>query len=307
MKTTSIRIITTFACAALLASCVSASKYEALEKQYADAQTRLTEAEERAAAGAAKIETLESEAAKSVAAAAESRKKIESLEARLAASEKALAENQAKQKALESRNADLEKETQKKLTEQEKKLTAEIAELKKQLKDQASSAATAQNRGVTENADAQGSAAIAEVLGKELAAQGVQITRVENQVTLLIDERVFFDSGSALLKPESRDVLGRIAAVLKRFPDRRIYVEGHTDDREIGSKIRAKYPTNWELAAARAVMVVRYLVEDADLAENRFAALSHSRNRPVASNDTAEGRAKNRRIEIVIVEPGAKK
>lgn len=277
--------------------CVSASKYEMLEKEYADSQTSLAEAEQKTSKQAEDISTLQEDLKKSVSSAAAAQKRLQSLEVELAKLKKELAARKSKQKSLESQNQALIQKAEKDLAAREKALTAEIADLKKQIA--ASGDAGPNTTGTTKRISTKD---LVVSLGKELATEGVTIERVENQVTLSINEKVFFDSGSALLKIESREILRRIAAVLKRFPERKIYIEGHTDDREIGKKIRARYPTNWELAAARAVMVVRYLVEDSGLSEQRFAAMSFARNRPVASNDSAEGRSKNRRIEIVIVE-----
>jgi chemotaxis protein MotB len=78
-------------------------------------------------------------------------------------------------------------------------------------------------------------------------------------------------------------------------------VEGHTDDVPIGLVFIEKYPTNWELSAARAVGVVRFLQEKGWLEPKRLSAVGYSYYKPVASNDTAEGRRQNRRIEIILV------
>jgi chemotaxis protein MotB len=97
-------------------------------------------------------------------------------------------------------------------------------------------------------------------------------------------------------------VLRRIGGILKNIPEKNIRVEGHTDNVPIGPSLRAKYPTNWELGSARAINVVRYLQRDAGIEPLRLSAVSYGQYRPVASNRTAAGRSKNRRIEIILVD-----
>ncbi len=111
-----------------------------------------------------------------------------------------------------------------------------------------------------------------------------------------LPSEVVFASGSAQLSSEGADVLQKIAKELKGLPYQTL-VAGVTDDRPIGGKLKERYPGNWELAGARAAAVVR-LLEDNGVPAKQLIALSFGENSPVASNDTAEGRAKNRRIEI---------
>ena len=114
-------------------------------------------------------------------------------------------------------------------------------------------------------------------------------------------DNVFFDSGKADLKPESKEILKSIAEILNReeFKDKLIKVEGHTDtDPILYSK---KYPTNWELSAIRATNVLRYLVEEENIEGNRISSSGYSYYRPIAPNDTRENKAKNRRVDIVIL------
>jgi chemotaxis protein MotB len=118
-----------------------------------------------------------------------------------------------------------------------------------------------------------------------------------------VAEKLFFESGRAEIKPEGEAVLRRVAAILAGIPEREVRVEGHTDAVPIGPSLEATYPTNWELGAARAVGVVRFLEEEAGMDPARLSAASYGPNVPVASNHTAAGRARNRRIEIVLYAP----
>jgi chemotaxis protein MotB len=115
----------------------------------------------------------------------------------------------------------------------------------------------------------------------------------------------FFESGSPELTPEGVRVVNKMGRFLgdDSFEGNVIRVEGHTDNRPIppGSDIAEIYPTNWELSAARAVRVVRVLDEDHGIGGDRLQAIGYGEHQPVESNDIEEGRAYNRRIEVVIM------
>ncbi len=117
-------------------------------------------------------------------------------------------------------------------------------------------------------------------------------------IRLAVSDELLFPSGSAELESGGRDVLIRVA---KQIGDEQaiVAVEGHTDNVRIGPSLRKRYTSNWELAAARAAGVVRLLNENG-LAGERLRAVSRGPFAPIASNDTAKGRARNRRTEIVL-------
>jgi chemotaxis protein MotB len=112
---------------------------------------------------------------------------------------------------------------------------------------------------------------------------------------------LFFESGKAEIKPEGQEVLKRIGNILKKIPEKNVRVEGHTDSVPIGPRIRERYPTNWELGATRAVNVVRFFQEEVGMDPLRLSAVSYGQYRPKATNKTKVGRAKNRRIEIILI------
>ena len=110
-----------------------------------------------------------------------------------------------------------------------------------------------------------------------------------------LSAKYFFDSGKAALYPEVLPVIDEIVRVLKPL-DREIRVEGHTDDVPIET---ALFPSNWELSTARATYVIKYLVSKFGFPPNRLSAAGYGEFRPVAPNSTSDGRARNRRVEIV--------
>ena len=125
----------------------------------------------------------------------------------------------------------------------------------------------------------------------------LEVRMVDGRMVLVLPTDVLFGSGRADLSDEGKSAVGEVGKALADFPDRRFQVEGHTDNVPINTK---KYPSNWELASARALGVVRALL-DAGMSPSSVSAASYGANRPAASNDTDAGKAKNRRIEIVIV------
>jgi chemotaxis protein MotB len=138
-------------------------------------------------------------------------------------------------------------------------------------------------------------------LEKEIQDGKVQLKEMKNRLTMTMVDKILFPSGSADISKEGKLVLDKVIAILKDVKDRRIQVEGHTDNVRIYSAIKAKYPTNWELSTGRATQVVRYLQEDGGLDPTILSATGYSEYQPVAPNDTDEGKAKNRRIEIVLL------
>ena len=127
-------------------------------------------------------------------------------------------------------------------------------------------------------------------------AGALEVKIVDGRMVVQMQTDVLFPSGSAELSAEGAKAITDVSKVLADIPERRYQVEGHTDN----VPITKKYPSNWELAAARAVNVVKAMV-DAGLGPERVSAASYSEYRPTAPNDSASSRAKNRRIEIVVV------
>jgi len=133
-------------------------------------------------------------------------------------------------------------------------------------------------------------------LESQLAAGQIEIAQLREGLRVNVAQDILFPSGSARLNADGRAVLFSVAQRLAELPYR-IDVEGHTDNARIRGNLVKRYPSNWELAGARASSVVRLFLE-VGIDGTRLTAVSHGPYRPVAPNDTPEGRSLNRRIEI---------
>jgi chemotaxis protein MotB len=134
-------------------------------------------------------------------------------------------------------------------------------------------------------------------LENEVASGQIQIEQLRSGLTLNLSEEILFPSGSAALNSGGQAVLTKVSRRLVELPHT-IAVEGHTDD----VPVARRYPSNWELAAARASSVVRLMIEQG-VEPDRLKVVSRAEFSPIASNETKEGRAKNRRIEIQLDAP----
>jgi chemotaxis protein MotB len=138
---------------------------------------------------------------------------------------------------------------------------------------------------------------------RELERQGVAVSPRGAALVVALADRVLFPSGEAELRPGATEELLRIAEALNGgLSSQAVSVEGHSDSVPPG-KTAARYPTNWELSAARAVAVARFLVEQAKVAPERVSVAAFADIRPRQKNDTRAGRAANRRVEIVVLPP----
>jgi len=142
--------------------------------------------------------------------------------------------------------------------------------------------------------------AMIEKMKTEIAQGQVTITELKGKLTVNMVEAVLFDSGKAEVKKEGLAVLQKVVDVLKDARDKVIRVEGHTDNVPITGALARVYPTNWELSAARAITVTRFL-QARGIDAARLSTAAYGEFQPVADNETKEGRAKNRRIEIVLI------
>jgi chemotaxis protein MotB len=134
------------------------------------------------------------------------------------------------------------------------------------------------------------------ILSTNIQSKKIIVTTSPEGLTIHLLERLLFESGSAELKPEAKAVLDTIAEILKFLPNK-IRIEGHTDDRPIKS---ARFPSNWHLSVARALNTAYYLMSKGVNPE-KISIAGYSEYRPIAPNDSEENRAKNRRVDIVIV------
>jgi len=134
----------------------------------------------------------------------------------------------------------------------------------------------------------------------EISQGQVTISELKGKLTVNLVDAILFDSGRAEVKPEGLMVLQKVIDILKGVKDKAIRVEGHTDTDQITGALAKRFPTNWELSAARAINVTRFL-QAQGLSPALLGAVAYGEFKPVAGNDTDEGKAKNRRIEIILV------
>lgn len=130
-----------------------------------------------------------------------------------------------------------------------------------------------------------------------IAAGRLRVRVVRNRMVIELSDNILFDSGRAVLKPEGQDALTEIVAVLNTIENREFQVAGHTDNIPMRS---SRFSSNWALSATRAVNVARFMIEQG-MGSERISAAGYADTMPVASNSEAEGRAQNRRIEIVLM------
>ncbi|WP_062514047.1 flagellar motor protein MotS [Halobacillus sp. KGW1] len=128
----------------------------------------------------------------------------------------------------------------------------------------------------------------------------ISATQTERGVVLVLEEQLLFETSSAEVLDGAKPFLSKVGTLLDNIPNF-VKVEGHTDNRQISS---FRYPSNWELSGARASSVIRYLLDQTEtLDPKRFTAVAYGETRPIAPNDSEANWSKNRRVEIVILDP----
>lgn len=232
------------------------------------------------------------------------------LEANLTEKNKALADLEKKQRTLEARNTELstaladEQAKVVDLNARIDKLRGDIAAVAKD-KSRLQSSVEEMTRALAEleRRRAEAESRVAEFKNllnrfRSLIDAGkLRVKIVDGRMVVVLATDILFGSGSASLSKDGKAAIGEVGQVLASIPKRSFQVEGHTDNVPINS---AQYPSNWELAAARAITVLKAMVESG-LPADRISASSFGDTHPVAANDSKESKAQNRRIEIIIV------
>jgi chemotaxis protein MotB len=324
-----------FICAALVTGCVSgethretlaeleqarkalesskkqaAAEADSLKKQLADVNTRVTDlmsgsttAQEDIARLQKRASELEAETARANDLVKQLSDQGQDLNARLKAEEAEKArleqERAAKEAEIQQQQEQLKTgEAEKARLEQER--AAQDARLKT---EEAEKARLEQERAAKE-AEIQRLTRTHEELTKSLEAEiakgDIKIKQVRDRLTINMVDRVLFDSGHSKVKPSGLKVLKQVSDILKNVTDKQIRIEGHTDNVPIGVRLKERFQTNWELSTARATSVVRYLIEEGGVDRANLLAVGYADTKPIASNDTEEGRTANRRIEIAL-------
>jgi len=134
----------------------------------------------------------------------------------------------------------------------------------------------------------------------EIAKGDIRLSQSGGRLRVDLVDKILFDSGEAVISKRGEGVLSRVGGVLATMDDKQIQVSGHTDSNPISEKLTTQFPTNWELSVSRAVNVVRFLQEKANVPAKNLIATGYGQYHPIASNKSAAGRARNRRIEILL-------
>ena len=199
------------------------------------------------------------------------------------------------QEQIEAKNMELQA-----LDEKRKALEDQIAEMDMQLQEKENQL---KEKEVVIDELASTRQSIEASLKDQIASQQIKLENIEGKLRITFVDKILFNSGSARVNQEGQQTLLSLADSLRKEPDQTIVVEGHTDDVKVGQALQKVFPTNWELSTARATAVVRFLQEQAEIGPERLSAAGYSFYKPVAENDSEEGRAQNRRIEIILVPP----
>jgi chemotaxis protein MotB len=200
-------------------------------------------------------------------------------------------------KTLEQQKATMEQDNaalKQQVTSLEQKNTAMQEQVGSLEKEKSSLVAASEQRQQQYDALVQG-------LSKEVEKGQLQVKQYKNMLAVDLAEQIFFDSGRATLKKEGKEVLKKVGGALKGYENKIIRVVGHTDNVPVAKSLQATFPTNWDLSVARATNVVRYL-QEVGVPPERMIPSGRGEYDPVAPNDTPEGRQKNRRIEIMLID-----
>lgn len=129
------------------------------------------------------------------------------------------------------------------------------------------------------------------------ANSSVKVLKEQRGVVIRLNDTMLFDPGSAIIKPEAMKELNKIAASLTKF-NNPIVIEGHTDSTPIKNE---KFPSNWELSTARATNIIKFLTTGYKFPPSRLSAVGYGEYMPIDKNNTSQGRAKNRRVDIIVL------
>lgn len=279
----------------VLSFCVSASKYEELEKQHKETSAKLVTAEQKLSDQKVQLDKMQTE----------NRSLGEQLKKCSSRTDSLTGQNRSLQQELSRAKSEA--------NSGESKLKETIAGLQKELEaakeanHSLSAAATkepAKEEDVAEQSRQQIlSSAYQDIIksfDKELGTGDMTVQQLRAELRISVQEEILFGSGSVALSENGKEFLRKFSSRVQK-DNFEIFIEGHTDSVGIGAPLRKRYPTNWDLGAARAVQVVRFMHEKLSVRPQRLGAASFSWYRPVTEGNTPEERAKNRRIEIVLV------
>ncbi len=266
----------------LICGCVSMGKYDLREKEASEAARNLQEMQQRYADLDRENAALKAQVEKLTGSIAVLTKEKENLAADIGKLDiilKARPDEMSRNiTELRQKSADLENENV--------RLKAEFANLQKARVEEVQKTSKTYEE-------------MLEKMKNEISQGQVTIAELKGKLTINMADAILFDSGKTEVKPAGLVVLRKVADILKTVKDRMIRIEGHTE-KLIGDIQEGNSPTSWELSAARAINVTRCLQQQG-IDPAVLSAVAYGEYRPIAGNDTEEGRAKNRRMEIVLI------
>ncbi len=226
----------------------------------------------------------------------EAEEKIKSLDAELIKLQQTNTRSNEKLTDLQAKNTYL-KNINLKLSQNVERLSQNIEQLNNDLQKK-KSVIKLQNKVIRLLDDTKNT--IATSLKEEIAAEEIELVDMEDTLKVVFIDKILFDSGSVEINQKGKKILLVVADSIRAHKDQNLLVEGHTDNLPLGPTLKERFPSNWELSTARAAAVVRFLQKEGQLQPERLSARGYSYYRPVASNQTKEGRHQNRRIEIIL-------
>lgn len=293
-----------FAVALLLSSCVSSKTYEELENQHTDLQRENREMSadlERYRKMEAEYKALQEEHQNLTAERNNLAENLSSLQSKydnLKNSYDALEQNSS---AAIAENSRQNRELLAQLEEKENMLAAEQTRLEKLQRDlQARSNRISELEGLIAAKDSKMNA-LKEAISKALTnfeGKGLTVEQRDGKVYVSMENKLLFGSGSWAVNSEGRRAVEQLGEVLAQNPDIAVLIEGHTDNVPYGGS--GPLTDNWDLSTKRATAIVQILKENSNIDPQNLTAAGRGEYAPVASNETAEGRAKNRRIEVIL-------
>lgn len=278
-----------------------------LNSELGSVQGQIKDLEEKMASGNAsaqdqitKLQQQASELEASAAKLAQEREQLRQQQSQLSAT---LDQERQRLKVETDEKARLAKEREQ-LQQEQSQLSASLDQERQRLKAEAEEKARLQSEREAKEEEIRRLTRTQEELSRslqdEIAKGNITIQQVRDRLTINMVDRVLFDSGRAEIKPAGTKVLKQVGDVLNKVTDKQIRIEGHTDNVPISTKLQDRYKTNWELSTARATTVVRFLIDQGGVQPQALSAVGYADTHPIAANDSDQGRASNRRIEIVL-------
>ena len=212
--------------------------------------------------------------------------------------EKKLGETKAAAEKAQKENAELESSLANSDAERRalRKRVDELADLNKELSRNTEKLEAAKEALEKKSSEYE---SLAKSLKEEIKTGKIELSELKGRMVVKMKDKILFSSGSTKLNKEGQEALEKVAQALKDVQGKLIRVEGHTDNVPVPSDAKTEFDSNWELSTTRALVVVK-LLQEQGVPPTMLSALGYGEYQPIASNQTADGRSLNRRIEIVL-------